>query len=91
VSVGRWGGGGGDVEVVVGGVRRRQRGSPRVLGWKAVENDQVPAVPTSFVGKVGAGLGTFSDFPYKVGRRLTPSRARTAAHADLAQTSSEDI
>lgn len=54
------------------GVRRRQRGSPRVLGWKAVENDQVPAVPTSFVGRVGGGWRTFSVSPYKVGRRLTP-------------------
>lgn len=62
-----------------------------MLGWKAVENDQVPAVPTSFVGRVGGGWRTFSDLPYKVGRRLTPSRARTAAHAFSAQTSSEDI
>jgi hypothetical protein len=62
-----------------------------VLGWKAVENDQVPAVPTSFVGKVGGGWRAFSVLPYKVGRRSTPSRARPAAHADLAQTSSEDI
>jgi hypothetical protein len=43
-----------------------------VLGWKAVENDQVPAVPTSFVGRVGGGWRTFSVLPYKVGRRLTP-------------------
>jgi hypothetical protein len=47
-----------------------------VLGWKAVENDQVPAVPTSFVGKVGAGLGTFSDFPYKVALRTSEFRHR---------------
>jgi hypothetical protein len=62
-----------------------------VLGWKAVENDQVPAVPTSFVGRVGGGWRTFSDLPYKIGRLATPSHARPAAHADLAQTSSEDI
>lgn len=41
-------------------------------GWKAVEDDEVPAVPTSSVGEVGGGWGTFSDPAYKVGRRLTP-------------------
>ena len=64
---GRGSGGGvdGDGEVfLVGGRATRSK------------NDQVPAVPTSFVGQVGARLEAFRRFTYKSGRQRTPiSRA----------------